>query len=70
MQQDDQRMGTLLHNRECPVGFQCLAVDCIECMKIHEERGEHHGQSQNAGLQQTLHPERPSGSEAAELLNW
>lgn len=57
MQQNEQLIGTLLHNRECPVGYQCLAVNCDECVKIHMERGEHHGQSQDAGLQQTLHTE-------------
>lgn len=56
MQQDDQIMGTLLHSRECPVGYRCLAVNCDECVKIHMERGEKHEQSQDAGLQQALHP--------------
>ena len=50
MQQDDQIMGTLLHSRECPVGYRCLAVNCDECVKIHMERGEDHEQSQDAGV--------------------
>ena len=50
MQQDEQLMATLLNNRKCPVGFQCLAVDCVECIKKYIERGEHHEQSQDAGV--------------------
>lgn len=48
--QDEQIMAAMLHNRECPAGFQCLAVDCIECIKKHMERGEDHEQGQDAGV--------------------
>lgn len=27
----------LLHGRECPFGYRCLAVDCLECLAIREE---------------------------------
>ena len=30
----------LLHGRECPFGYRCLAVDCLECMEINMEKGE------------------------------
>lgn len=55
MEQDEQIMVTLLHNRECPVGYRCLAVDCIECMKKYIEEGTHHEQSQNPGLSEAIH---------------
>ena len=57
MQQDEQLMAKLLNKRECPVGYRCLAVDCVECMRKYIEEGEDHEQSQDAGLQQTLHTE-------------
>lgn len=59
----NDHMGRLLHNHECPVGYRCMSPFCIECLKIHMERGESHEQSQNAGLQQALHPQQQSGSE-------
>jgi hypothetical protein len=43
MEQGEQLMADLLHNRECPVGYQCLATDCIECLKLHMEKGEPDG---------------------------
>ena len=51
----EDKLSTLLHSKKCPVGYRCLATDCIECLEIYTERGEHHGKGQNAGLQQTLH---------------
>lgn len=33
-----ERLITLLHGRECPFDFQCLATDCVECVKIHMEK--------------------------------
>ena len=32
-------MQTLLHAHECPFDYQCKAVDCIECVKVHMEGG-------------------------------
>lgn len=55
MEQDEQIMAKLLYDRECPVGFQCLDMNCIECVKKHMERGEDHEQSQNPGLSETIH---------------
>lgn len=69
MKENEKPMGKLLHSRECPVGYQCLSPFCLDCLRIHAERGEHHGQSQNAGLQQALHPEQQSGPEAREPIH-
>lgn len=30
-----QKMVVLLHSGKCPVGYKCLANDCVECMKLH-----------------------------------
>ena len=38
MKQNEQTLATLLHNRECPFGYQCMATDCIECVKIRMEK--------------------------------
>lgn len=40
MKQSDQTLANLLHERECPYDYQCLATDCMECVKIHMEKGE------------------------------
>lgn len=39
----------LLHNRECPVGYDCRATDCAECLNIHMEKGEKNGISVRSG---------------------
>ena len=39
MEQKEHIVATLLHGRECPVGYECLATDCVECLKIHMEKG-------------------------------
>ena len=38
MGSSNQTLVTLLHNRECPFDYQCKAVDCVECVKIHMEK--------------------------------
>ena len=38
MKQNEQTLAALLHNRECPFGYQCKATDCIECVKIRMEK--------------------------------
>lgn len=43
MEQKQQITATMLHNKECPVGYKCLATDCIECLKIHMEKGATNG---------------------------
>lgn len=43
MEQKQQLPATMLHKKECPVGFKCLATDCIECLKIHMEKGAANG---------------------------
>lgn len=32
--------GALLHNKECPYGYKCKAMDCIECMEIYGRENE------------------------------
>ena len=39
MSHNNQTLATLLHNRECPFGYQCMATDCIECLKAYMEKG-------------------------------
>ena len=29
----------LLYDQECPVGYKCLAMDCMKCLELHAERG-------------------------------
>ena len=55
MEQSEEILVTLLHGRECPFDFKCLATDCMECVKKHMERGEHHEQSQNPGISEAIH---------------
>lgn len=40
-------MAALLHERECPFDYQCMATDCIECVKIHMEKGATDGKQSN-----------------------
>ena len=39
MKQNEQTLAGLLHDRECPFDYQCVATDCMECVKIHMEKG-------------------------------
>ena len=39
MDQREQVLVTLLHERECPYDYQCMATDCMECVKMHMEKG-------------------------------
>lgn len=37
----DKDVAGMLHNKDCPHGHKCLALDCMECMVIYEsEAGE------------------------------
>ena len=45
MKQNDQTLVTLLYDRECPFDYQCMANDCIECVKMHMEKGGTDGKS-------------------------
>ena len=47
MGSSNQTLVTLLHNRECPFDYQCMACDCIECVKMHMEKGETDGKSKS-----------------------
>lgn len=33
-----EALATLLHGSTCPVGYKCLAADCVECLEIHMEK--------------------------------
>lgn len=33
----NQNMASVLHNKNCPYGYQCMALDCIECQELHEK---------------------------------
>ena len=33
-------MADLLLNMDCPFGYQCKAVDCMECIEMHMEESE------------------------------
>lgn len=39
MEQNEQTLAGLLHDRECPFDYQCVATDCMECVKKHMEKG-------------------------------
>lgn len=43
MAEGKQITATLLHDKECPVGYDCRAMDCTECLKIHIEKGAANG---------------------------
>lgn len=30
----------LLYEQECPVGYKCLAMDCMECLEMHADMEE------------------------------
>lgn len=32
-------LAMLLHGKECPVGYKCLDLDCLECLEIYIDRG-------------------------------
>ena len=38
MEQNEQTLAGLLHARECPFDYQCMATDCMECVKMHMEK--------------------------------
>lgn len=40
MQQNEDTLVTLLYDRECPFGYQCMTNDCMECVKMHMEKGK------------------------------
>ena len=29
----------LLQSGDCPLGYRCLAMDCMDCLKIYMDRG-------------------------------
>ena len=43
IEQIEQAMATLLYDRKCPFDYQCEAMDCMECVKMHMEKGETDG---------------------------
>jgi hypothetical protein len=32
---DQGTAAQLLHEHDCPVGYNCLAMDCMECLEMH-----------------------------------
>lgn len=37
-------LAKLMHGQRCPLGYRCLASDCVECLQIYmEQGGENHG---------------------------
>lgn len=36
--ENEKSMEILLHAHECPFNYQCMAVDCVECVKIYTEQ--------------------------------
>lgn len=43
MSQNEQTFASLLYERKCPFDYQCLSTDCMECMKMHMEKGDRDG---------------------------
>ena len=43
MDSGNKILAALLHSRECPFGYQCMATDCEKCVKIHMEKGNPDG---------------------------
>jgi hypothetical protein len=42
--QGQEELAMLIHGHTCPLGYRCLASDCVECIQIYMERGgENHG---------------------------
>ena len=39
MERSDRALAALLYERKCPFDYRCKAVDCVECAKIHMEKG-------------------------------
>ena len=37
MMNNSEMLSSLLHNKECPFGYRCLANDCIECAELQPE---------------------------------
>lgn len=35
---EDKALTDLLHGCSCPVGYNCQAPDCVECLEIHMEK--------------------------------
>ena len=33
-------LAMLLYGKECPVGYKCLAMDCLECLEMYEAMEE------------------------------
>ena len=40
MDLSSEALAMLLHGKECPVGYKCLAMDCIECIQIYMDKWE------------------------------
>lgn len=40
MMDNKPRIDGLLYDRDCPFGYHCLTVDCMECIELHESKEE------------------------------
>lgn len=39
MESTNENVGSILHEKQCPFGYQCLTTDCMECAKLYMEKG-------------------------------
>lgn len=37
--ENNPNVAALLQNQECPFSYQCMAVDCMDCIEIHRNGG-------------------------------
>jgi hypothetical protein len=45
--QDQDGLAMLLYEQDCPVGYNCLATDCMECLEMYADmEGETNGTEQ------------------------
>ncbi len=35
--QDQKGVAGLLYGKDCPLGYKCLAMDCMECLEMHAD---------------------------------
>ena len=41
---DQNGLVGLLYSKSCPVGYKCLAMDCMKCLELYADgKGEAHG---------------------------
>ena len=35
---NSESISSLLHNQDCPFDYNCLAMDCLQCAQMQQER--------------------------------